>query len=77
MAIYIIYAAVFLGVAASVGFVAFFINGKETDSADLAVIVDGVRALPGHLRKAYRDIRDSAAKEKKRKRRKKNPNSSA
>ncbi len=50
---------------------AFFINGKEAAVSDVGVLIDGLRGIPSQVRKAYREIARSNAKQKKRKRRKK------
>jgi len=51
---------------------AFFINGKESEMADLLSLTARFEELPGQLRRAYGDILAAQAKEKKGKRRKKN-----
>ena len=52
---------------------AFFINGKESQSADLSTLIARFEELPDQLRRAYADILAAGVKEKKRKRRKGDP----
>ncbi len=50
---------------------AFFINDKEAEKKDLGVLMGGLKGISAQVRKAYREVVSSPAKDKKAKRRKK------
>jgi hypothetical protein len=64
---------VFVGVRKGDRYVhtAFFIDGKQAEAADVALLTEGVKTVPAQVRKAYREILRSNGGQKKRKRRKK------